>query len=169
MNKKEKKPIISPITTKYIIRRLLGTFPFLLSPDLFKLSYEIIKDLKRSRTSSDEKIDKAYNSLQETSKLIGELEESLKERTEKLNYLRKEYERYSKLAEVEEDKAEALIQQLELSLGKTRNRGYWMSFLVSFTAGLIVFILGILLSPIIRPWLGINKRGVRSQHLTYKE
>lgn len=156
MTKKEKKPIIPPSTTKYIIRGLLRMFPLLLSPDLFHISYDIIKDLKRSRTSSDEKIEKAYNSLQETSKLIGELEESLNERTEKLNFLRKEYKRYSKLAEVEEDKAKALIQQLELSLGKTRNRGYWMSLLISFIAGIIVFIFGILLSPIIRTWLGMG-------------
>ncbi|RLC37219.1 MAG: hypothetical protein DRH33_06000 [Candidatus Nealsonbacteria bacterium] len=156
MTKKEKKPIIQPSTTKYIIRGLLGTFSLGFGPDLFKLSYDIIKDLKRSRTSSDEKIEKAYISLQETSKLIGELEESLNERTEKLNFLRKEYKRYSKLAEVGEDKAKALIQQLELSLGKTRNRGYWMGLLISLIAGIIVFIFGILLSPIIRTWLGMG-------------
>ena len=57
---------------------------------------------------------------------------------------------------MEEDKARALIQQLELSLGKTRNRERWVSLLISLIAGIIVFILGILLSPIIRTWLGIG-------------
>lgn len=156
MTKKEKKPIIPQGTTKYIIQELLKTISFRLGPDLFTLSYDIIKDLKRSRTSSEEKIEKAYNSLQETSKLIDELEESLNERTEKLNFLRKEYKRYSKLAEAGEGKAKAFIQQLELSLGKMRKRGYWMSLIISLIAGIIVFMLGILLSPIIRTWLGIG-------------
>ena len=152
MTKKEKKLIIPSSTTKHIIRALLRSIPLLPGPEL----YDIIEDLKRSRTSIDEKIQRAYNSLQETSILINELEESLKERTEKLIFLRREYERYSKLAEVEEDKARALIQQLELSLGKTRNRERWVSLLISLIAGIIVFIVGILLSPIIRTWLGIG-------------
>ena len=84
MTKKEKKPIIPSSTTKHIIRALLKSIPLLPRPEL----YDIIEDLKRSRTSIDEKIQRAYNSLQETSLLINELEESLKERTEKLLFLR---------------------------------------------------------------------------------
>ena len=149
MTNKEKKPIIPSSTTKSIFRALLRSIPLLPGPVL----YDIIEDLKQSRTSIDEKIQKASNSLQETSKLINELEESLNERTEKLIYLRQESERYSKLAEMEEDKASALIQQLEISLGKTRNRERWVSLLINLIAGMIVFTLGILLSPIIRTWL----------------
>jgi predicted nuclease with TOPRIM domain len=152
MSEKEKKPIIPPSTVKHIIRALLRSLPLVPGPEL----YDIIEDLKRSRTSIDEKVQKAYDSLQETSRLIGELEESLKERTEKLNFLRQEYERYSKLAEVEEDKAKALIQQLELSLGKGRNRERWISLVINLIAGIFIFILGILLSPTIRTWIGIG-------------
>ena len=152
MINEEKKPIIPSSTAKHIFRALLRSIPLIPGPEL----YDIIEDLKKSRTSIDEKIQKAYNSLQTTSKLINELEESLKERTEKLIYLRQEYERYSKLAEMEEDKARALIQQLELSLGKTRNHERWVSLFINLIAGIIVFILGILLSPIIRTWLGIG-------------
>ena len=88
--------------------------------------------------------------------MIGELEKSLKEKTEKLTSSRQEYERYSKLAEVDKDKAEALIQQLELSLGKGRKREYWVNLLINLTVGIIIFILGIWFSPIIRAWLGIG-------------
>jgi hypothetical protein len=69
------------------------------------LIFRLVEDLKRSRTSIDEKIQNAYKSMQETHELIDELEESLKERTEKLSLLSQEYERYSRLAELEEDKA----------------------------------------------------------------
>ena len=152
MTKKEKNTIIPSSTTKHILRVLLRSVPFLPGPEL----YDLIEDLKRSRTSIDEKIQSAYNSLQETSILLDELEESLQERTGKLILLRQEYERYSKLAEVEEGKAKALIQQLELSLVKTRNHERWVSLLISLIAGIVVFIFGILLSPIIRTWLGIG-------------
>ena len=152
MTKKEKNAIIPSSTTKHILRVLLRSVPFLPGPEL----YDLIEDLKRSRTSIDEKIQSAYNSLQETSILLDELEESLQERTGKLILLRQEYERYSKLAEVEEGKAKALIQQLELSLVKTRNHERWVSLLISLIAGIVVFIFGILLSPIIRTWLGIG-------------
>lgn len=152
MTKKEKKPIIPSSTTKYIMRALLRMFPLLPGPEL----YDIIKDLTQSRDSSSEKIEKAYNSLRETSKLISELEESLNERTKKLDILRKEYKRYSELAELGEIKARALIQQIEASLGKTRNREHWVSLIINLIAGIIVFIFGILLSPIIRTWLGMG-------------
>jgi hypothetical protein len=94
--------------------------------------------------------------FKKTSRLIGELEGSLKEGAEKLTFLRQEYERYSKLAEVEEDKARVLIQQLELSLRKRRKRERLVSLVINLIAGIIIFILGILLSPIIRAWLGIG-------------
>jgi ABC-type multidrug transport system fused ATPase/permease subunit len=152
MSEKEKKRIITPSITKRIIRVFLRQIPLIPVPEL----YDLIEDLKRSQTSIDEKIRKAYDSLQETSGLIGELEGSLKEKTEKLTFLHQEYERYSKLAEVEEDNARALIQQIELSLGKGRKRERWISLVINLITGIIIFILGILLSPIIRTWLGIG-------------
>jgi predicted RNase H-like nuclease (RuvC/YqgF family) len=152
MSEKEKKPIITRSTAKRIMRVLLRPIPLLPAPEL----YDLIEDFRRSRTSIDEKIQKAFDSLQETTGLIGELEKSLKEKTKKLTSLRQEYERYSKLAEVEEEKAGALIQQLELSLGKGRKREYWVSLLINLTVGIIIFILGIWFSPIIRAWLGVG-------------
>lgn len=152
MSEKEKKGIITPSITKRIIRVFLRQIPLIPAPEL----YDLIEDLKRSRTSIDEKIRKAYDSLQETSGLIGELEGSLKEKTEKLTFLHQEYERYSKLAEVEEDNARALIQQIELSLGKGRKRERWISLVINLIAAFFIFILGIWLSPIIRAWIGIG-------------
>lgn len=117
---------------------------------------EIIEELGRSRTSMDEKILMAYNSLRETSRLVEELDTSLRERTERLNILRQEYERYSKLAEIEEEKASVPIQQLEYSLGKGRNRDRLINLVISLIVGFIIFFLGIFLSPMIRHWIGIG-------------
>ena len=52
--------------------------------------YDLIKDLSKSRTSLDEKVTKAYESLHETSTLISELEDGLKERVSKVEKLKEE-------------------------------------------------------------------------------
>jgi ABC-type multidrug transport system fused ATPase/permease subunit len=126
--------------------------PLLPGPEIVNL----IVDLKRSRTTIDEKIEKATQSLQEASLLIEDLEQSLTERAGKLNVLREEVEKYSQLAEVEENKANAIIQQLEVALNKGRNRERWVSLVINLIAGIIIFILGIFLGPSISKWLGFR-------------
>jgi len=133
------------------MRALLRSMPILPGPEL----YDLIYDLKRSRNSIDEKIEKASQSLHETSELIEEIEQSLNERVEKLNSLREEVERYSQLAEVEEDKAQAIVKQLELTLNKGRNRERWVSLIINLIAGIIIFALGIFFGPTINKKLGI--------------
>lgn len=154
MSQNEEKALIPKSTMKHIIRLLLRVVPLLPAPELM----DIIEDLKRSRTSIDAKIQKAYSSLQETSQLIGELEQDLKGRTQKVNLLRQEYERYSQLADLEEGKAKAIIDQLELSIGKGRNRERWVNLLISLVSGIIVFILGIYFGPQITTWLGLGAK-----------
>ncbi len=62
--------------SKHLSRVLLRMVPIVPGPEL----YDLLNDLTKSRTSIDQKITKAYDSLQETSTLISELEEGLKER-----------------------------------------------------------------------------------------
>jgi len=129
------------------------------SPRLYFLSTlfsDFIDYLKRSRFSIDEKIEKAYASLRETSVLIGELERSVEQNKKRLLTLRELHERYSKLAKIEEEKAGALIQQVETSLLRLGKRERWISLVVNIGIAIGVFILGILLSPIIKTWLGIG-------------
>lgn len=139
--------------SKQTIRLFLRTIPLLPAPELF----DLLTELKRSRTDIDLKIIKAYESLQETSDLLKELEISLKERTEKVNFLRIEYERFSKLAEIEEDKAKVILDQLERTMGKGRYRERWISLIINLITGVIVFILGIFLSPFITKLFGQGK------------
>jgi len=139
--------------SKYIFMAILRSIPLSPASEL----YDLIAELNKSRTDIDQKIQKAFESLQETSELLKELESSLKERTEKVNFLRHECDRYSKLAELEEDKAKVIIEQLELSLGKGRNRERWASLLISLIAGLIVFVLGIWFGPHLTKLLGLSK------------
>lgn len=140
------------ILSKHLSRVILRMVPFVPGPEL----YDLINDLSKSRTSLDQKIKRAYESLQETSSLISELEEGLKERVSKVEKLQGEYERYSKLAEVEEEKAKALLSQLEITIGKGRTQERLISLLLNLAAGIIVFILGVFAGPYLTMWLGLT-------------
>ena len=63
----------------------------------------------------------ARKSLTGTSELIAELESGLNDPATKLQRLKQEYDKHSQLAEVEEGRAKAIIQQIEAAIG--RNRG----------------------------------------------
>lgn len=126
-----------------MFRAILRSIPILpLSPEL----YDLITDLRQSRESIDVKIDEASDSLKRTADLIDEIEENLQSRTQKLHVLREELERYSALAEVEEGKAQAIVQQIELAANSGKAKERWISFLINIGAGLL---LGLILSPTI--------------------
>ncbi|KAF6578393.1 hypothetical protein MHH57_05560 [Paenibacillus sp. FSL H7-0442] len=109
----------------------------------------IMKELHGSRIEIEKKIRKAYESLHETSNLLFELEDTLKERTEKLNYLRTEYERYNKLTEIEHSKAVPLINHMDTILERGKKTERWFNFFLGLAAGVITTLLGIIFGPYI--------------------
>jgi len=134
---------IAKSTTNKIIRLLLRSVPIIPAPEL----YDIFSDLQQSKKSINEKIDKAYNSLKDTSDLIEDLQRDLSDRTEKVKQLRDEYERYSKLAEIEEEKIKPLLIELDKTVNKWKGIERWFSFGINIIAGIILFELGIWLGP----------------------
>ncbi|MBG9713121.1 hypothetical protein [Bacillus cereus] len=114
---------------------------------------DIIDDLKKSETSIDTKIQKVNASLKESSQIINELETELIERTQNLETLQREYERYSKLANIEQEKASALLSQVDHSVNKGKRSERWIGFWIGIASGLIIFILGLILTPILTPWI----------------
>ena len=123
--------------------------PFLPLPELL----DVVNALKRSRTDLDQQVTDAIESLHHSSELVSRLEDGLKERSIRLDKLREEHERYSRLAEIEEKKVEALVQQLEITLGKGRGRERLIALGLNFIVGLLFFVAGILLSGSIQAWL----------------
>lgn len=105
----------------------------------------LIEDLRESQSELDEEVQQAIASLQSSSQLVARLEQGVRERTEKLETLRAEYERYSKLAGIEADKAEALIKELSLTLGKGQKRERWVAFGINLVAGALIFVAGVML------------------------
>jgi ABC-type transporter Mla subunit MlaD len=118
---------------------------------------DLLKDLAKQRTQFDKKIARASEALRETSSLLSELEAGLEERVEKLEEVRAQYEQYSKLAQVEEQKAHALLQQIELTVAKGRGKERFISLALNLIAGLIVFVLGVYFGPKLTEWLGIRR------------
>jgi uncharacterized coiled-coil DUF342 family protein len=122
---------------------LLRMLPILPAPEI----YDLFKELSESKKSVNQKIEKAYNSLRETSSLIDELQMELNERTERVKELKESYEKYAKLAQIEEDKVKPLLDEIEKTVGKGKGKERLWSLLISLIVGIIIFILGIWLGP----------------------
>ena len=140
-------------TIRHMTRLVLRMLPFIPGPELM----DLFEDLRQSGTVLDKRIQEAYASLKATSQTVAELEASLQARTQRLAAVRDEYERFSKLAGVKQNEAKALIDQLELALGKNRSRDVLVAVAVNLAVGIFVFLLGVLLGPLVRSWLGIGQ------------
>ncbi|MGN4756446.1 hypothetical protein ACTFRK_11210 [Bacillus cereus group sp. MYBK227-2] len=145
---------LNKIFKKNLLQALVTPTPTLLQ--------EIFNELHESEVSIDSKIEKVNASLKETSQIIKELEIELTERAQRLDLLQIEYERYSKLAAIEQEKASALLSQVDHSVNKGKRSERWAGFWISTLSGLFIFILGLILSPILTPWitnlLGISQK-----------
>ncbi|MCJ8166117.1 hypothetical protein MKJ04_14820 [Pontibacter sp. E15-1] len=144
-----KEPIITKSLTNKITRMILRTMPIIPGPEL----YDLFIELKDGKKTINSKIEQAYKALKETSNLVADLESDLIERTEKVKELKETYEEYSKLAEIEEDKIQPLISQLEKTVGKSRNVERVVSFFINLIAGLLLFIIGIWAGPTVKDWI----------------
>jgi hypothetical protein len=152
VNSEIKVKRLTPQTKRRIFNLLFRRVPLIPAMEI----YDLLEEARLSRGSLDGKINEAYESLKSTSELIHELELDLQERTNKVSLLRAEYEKYSRLAEIEEEKAMPIINQIELSLGKGKNRDVIINIIISFVVGGIIFILGIWLGPKLTNLFGIK-------------
>lgn len=144
---------VSAQILKEIVRIFWSTIPFgTIGVDL----RAVVKDIQRSRGELGEKVERAAAALVDASILVSELEDELTTRVAKVDRLKTEYERYQQLATVEEGKAQALIEQLQLTLGAGRSRERWIALGMNLAAGVVVFVLGVWLSPWVKDLLGVG-------------
>lgn len=135
-------------------RLLLRWIPIIPAPEI----YDLLRDVKRSQDDVDAQVTEAIESIQKTSTLVTRLEESLKVRAAKLEHLQQEHERYSLLTGIEAKKAQALLAQIEATLGKNAGKERWFAFGINITAGLIIFVLGVIFSdPLRNLWTTLTK------------
>jgi hypothetical protein len=133
---------ITNSTLEKMLRAVLRIVPILPGPEI----YDLLLEVKRSQQGVDAQVRDAIDAIHKTSTLVAKLEESLKEKTKQLEHLRKEHDRYAQLAGIEAAKAEALIMQIEATVGRQAGKERWIAFGINIAAGLILFILGIWLS-----------------------
>lgn len=147
-----KKQLGPNIEWNKVVQLLLRSIPILPGPEI----YDLLKDLQRSRGELGEKVKRAASALEDAFNIVKELEGELTTKVRQVERLKTQYERYQQLATVEEGKAKALIEQLQLTLGAGRSRERWIALAINIVAGIIVFVLGVWLSPWIRTLLGIG-------------
>jgi hypothetical protein len=135
-----------------VARLVLRTIPFFSGPEV----YDLVKDLQKSREELNVKVTRATVSLREASQLVTDLQGELTQKLDQVQKLKSEYERYQQLATVEEQKAKALIQQMQKALGAGQTRERWIALAINLFAGIVVFVLGVWLSPRISALLSIR-------------
>lgn len=132
-----------------LTRLLLRSVPIFPAPEI----YDLLRSVKQSQNDVDAQVEQALESIKNTSVLVKTLEDSLRERSLKLEELRKEHQRYSQLAQIEASKAEALLRQVETTLGRNANKERAIAFAINIGAGIILFVLGVAVSDSLKAWL----------------
>ena len=135
-------------------RILLDSMPFGLGPAT-DLVVDLMNDVKRSRTDLGEKVAAATKALEDASAVVSELEKALSEQMARVAALRAEYDRYSKLAEVEEANASAIIAQLKLTVDKGARAERAVNIAIALFVGLLLFVFGVVASPWLTHILGV--------------
>jgi hypothetical protein len=101
-------------------------------------------ELSPSRSPHVQNIDQAIDALNQASGFVAELESHLGRRTHELETLKSEYERYSRLVEVEEEKAQAVLAEVTQTVNQGRTKERVIAFGINLAAGAVFFCLGIL-------------------------
>lgn len=139
---------LSPEIRRTLTRLALRMVPLPAAPELF----DLLRDLRKSRSDLDQQVNEAMESLRRSSQLVSQLEEGLRDRSQKLDQMRVEYEKYSALAEISEKEAEAIIKQLQTMFATAGTRGRRFSITWGLVSGAIFFILGVFLSSPLQNW-----------------
>jgi len=125
-----------------LFRVALRAMPFVPGPEIF----DLVSQIARSQKGIDAQVNEALESIQKTSALTTRLEESLRERSEKLKQLQIQHEQLSQLTTIDAQQASALLKQVEETVGRNLGRERWIAFLINIAAGLILFVLGVVFS-----------------------
>jgi len=98
--------------------------------------YDMLASIRKSQTDFDKQVAEAVEALHNTSALVAKLQQGVEERMAKLQQLRQEHDRYSELAQIEAKKAEALLKQIETTLGKEQRKERWIALAMHLGTGL---------------------------------
>ncbi len=138
-------------TQDKLLRLLLRWVPIVPAPEI----YDLLRNVQKSQDDVEQQVAEAITAIENTSNLVTQLEASLKDRAQKLETLQQEHARYAELTKIELEKAKPLLAQVERSLGKNAGKERVIAFGINIAAGMLIFILGIVLSePLQSLWEG---------------
>jgi hypothetical protein len=130
-------------------RAFLRTIPLVPGPEL----YDVLKSVRQSQNDFDQQVSEAVEGLQKTSGLVVALQNGITDRMKQLEQLRQEHDKYSELAQIEGKKAEALMRQIETTLGKEQRKERWIALAMHLGVGLLYFLLGVAVSVPFKSWM----------------
>jgi hypothetical protein len=130
-------------------KTMLRSIPLLPGPEI----YDVLSSIKKSQSDVDQQVVEAIESLRNTSALVSTLQQSVEERMTQLQKLREEHKRYSELAQIELEKAEPLLKQVERTLGKEQRKERWIALAMHVGVGFLFFVLGVVLSDSLKRWV----------------
>lgn len=133
------------------LRVLLRSIPlFPAGPEV----YDLLTTVRQSQTDFDKQVTDAVEGLQKTSQLITALQQGVNEKMLKLEQLKQDYDKYSELAQIEAKKAEAIVKQIELALGKEQRKERFIALTMHLGVGFLFFVLGVTVSDHFKAWIG---------------
>ena len=98
----------------------------------------------------EQNLQQAVSALRQASELVQALDRDLQARIGELHQLQDQYEHYSHLVTIEEEKASALLDQVQTTVDRGRKREWVIAAIINLVTGAILFALGIVVQ---RYWL----------------
>lgn len=117
---------------------------------------ELYKALTAQNDEIDKQVEEAIASMRRSSETVARLEADLKVRMTKLQELRDEHQKMSKLAEISQEQSAAVMAALTNAIGSSAAKERWIAFAINIIAGTIIFLVGILAGPTITKWTGLT-------------
>lgn len=113
----------------------------------------VVSAIRKSQIDVDKQVSEAADSLRNASLLVASLQKSVEDQMSKVQKLREEYDRYSKLAQVEMAKAEPIIRQVESAIGKEQSRERLIALAMHLGVGFLFFVVGVLAGDSFKHWI----------------
>jgi hypothetical protein len=136
-----------------LIAGLIGALGSIVSAALTLWLQQRRQSAQRGTTeeTTEQRIARLTTALSESSRVIQEIEEEMKDRTELVEKLKEDADRYERLSNINREEAEAVAQALGGELRKEGRRSLLTNFLMNFG----FFVLGVAATLVLSTYFGL--------------
>ena len=118
--------------------------------------YDAFRTITTTKDELNSRVALAAAALSNASSVLADLQTTLSTQIRDVSFLQEEYKRYQALAAVEEGKARAVLAEVRSVVDEGKGRERWIALAINLVAGLVLFVLGVWLSPVVRKLLGVG-------------